>query len=94
MYKKILSTLRRYRATMPHVNPKHQTEIADLKHADDELRRSEEKFRNLFNNSEVGMFRTRLNGSEILDFNEKYLQILGYSSDEFKKQAFRGFMGR
>ena len=29
----------------------------------------------LFNNFEVGMFRTRLHGSEILEFNEKYLKI-------------------
>jgi PAS domain S-box-containing protein/putative nucleotidyltransferase with HDIG domain len=49
-----------------------------------ELRKSEEKFRNLFNNSEVGMFRTRLDGSEILEFNEKYLKILGYSYEEIK----------
>ena len=48
------------------------------------LQQSEKKFRNLFDNSEVGMFRTRLDGSEILDFNEKYLRILNYTRDEIK----------
>jgi PAS domain-containing protein len=48
---------------------KHQAEAA--------LRESEEKFRNLFNNAEMGMFRTRFDGSEILDVNEKFLETLG-----------------
>ena len=43
---------------------------------------SEEKFSNLFNNAEVGMFRTRLDGSEMLDLNEKYLAILGGTREE------------
>jgi len=43
------------------------------------IRESEEKYRSLFNNAEVGMFRTRLDGSEVLDFNDKYLEIFGYT---------------
>jgi PAS domain S-box-containing protein len=46
------------------------------------LQESEEKFRNLFNNAEVGMFRTRLDGSKILEFNKKYLKILNYTREE------------
>ena len=46
------------------------------------LRLSEEKYRSLFNNAEVGMFRIRLDGSEILDFNEKYLEIYGLAREE------------
>ena len=51
--------------------------------------KSEEKFRNLFNSSAVGMFRTQLDGSEVLEFNEKYLKILGYTSDEVKAKSSR-----
>ncbi len=47
-----------------------------------ELRSSEVKFRNLFNNSEIGMFRTRIDGSEILDANEKFLKIFGRAREE------------
>ncbi len=48
------------------------------------LRVSEKKYRNLFNNAEAGMFISRLDGSEILDCNEKFLEILGYTHKEAK----------
>ena len=48
------------------------------------LRESEEKFRNLFNNAETGMFRTRIDGSEILDMNEKFLNIFGRTREEMQ----------
>ena len=48
------------------------------------LAESEAKYLRLFNSAEVGMFRTRLHSSEILDINEKLLQILGYSREEMK----------
>jgi PAS domain S-box-containing protein len=50
--------------------------------AETALRESEEKFRNLFNNAGIGMFRTRLDGSEILDANEKFLEIFGRTREE------------
>ena len=48
------------------------------------LAESEAKYLRLFNSAEVGMFRTRLHSSEILDINEKLLQILGYSREEMQ----------
>lgn len=57
-------------------------DITKQKQIEQTLRASEEKFKNLFNNSEVGMFRTRLDGSEILEFNDKYLSILGKTREE------------
>jgi len=57
-------------------------DISESKRANELLRESEEKYRNLFNNAEVGMFRTRLDGSEILDLNDKFLDICGRTREE------------
>ena len=57
-------------------------DITDRINAENELKKSEEKYRNLFNNSEIGMFRTRLDGSEILEFNRKFLTILKYEPED------------
>ncbi len=59
-------------------------DITERKRVEEALRASEDNYRNLFNNAEIGMFRTRLDGSEILEFNKKYLEILGYTLDEVK----------
>jgi PAS domain S-box-containing protein len=59
-------------------------DITERKQVELNLRESEEKFRALFNNSEVGMFISRLDGSEIFEFNQKYLDILGYTQEEIR----------
>lgn len=56
--------------------------ITHRKRAEEELSEREERYRNLFNNSEVGMFRSRLDGLEILEINEKYLKILNCTREE------------
>jgi PAS domain S-box-containing protein len=50
--------------------------------AEKQLAESELKYRSIFDNSEVAMFRTRLDGSEVLDFNQKFLSILGRTNEE------------
>ena len=57
-------------------------EIVERKRAEEALRESEEVFHNLFNNTEVGMLRTKLDGSEILNANEKFLEICGWRREE------------
>ena len=57
-------------------------DITARKRDEKALRESEEKFRNLFNNSGVAMFRTRLDGWETLDINEKFLEIVGRTRAE------------
>ncbi len=49
--------------------------------AEEELRKSEVRYRELFDRSPVGIFRTRLNG-EIVDGNQALLDLLGYESVE------------
>ena len=58
------------------------TDITESKQADRLLRENEEKYRNLFNNAEIAMFRTKLDGSEVLDVNQKFLEMLEKSREE------------
>jgi PAS domain S-box-containing protein len=55
-------------------------DITARRQAEQALRRSEVKFRNLFENSQVGIFRTRIEDGLILDVNQRLVEIMGYSS--------------
>jgi PAS domain S-box-containing protein len=48
------------------------------------LNESEEKYRSLFENAQVGIYRSALDGSGILEANRKYLDFIGYSLDELR----------
>ena len=50
--------------------------------ADQLLREREEKYRQLFNNAEIAMFRSEFDGSDILDVNQKFLDIVGKTREE------------
>ncbi|MGD2124917.1 MAG: PAS domain S-box protein [Desulfobacteraceae bacterium] len=59
-------------------------DITERKRAEEELRESEEKYRNLFDNAQAGMFRTRISDGKILEANRRAADILGYDSlDDF-----------
>jgi PAS domain S-box-containing protein len=57
-------------------------DITEQKGLQDKLQESEEKYRHLFEKTQAGMYRSRIDGSAILDVNKKWLQILGYSKEE------------
>jgi len=56
--------------------------LYNLRRRSHQLRQNESKFRNIFDNSQVGIFRIRLEDGMILDANQRLLDTLGYTADE------------
>ncbi len=56
-------------------------DISDRKRAEQALRQSEEKYRELFENATYGIFQSKLDGA-LLDVNPALVAMLGYSSKE------------
>ncbi|MBW2603967.1 MAG: response regulator [Deltaproteobacteria bacterium] len=52
--------------------------ISKRKIAEEALKRSEEKYRNLFNNAQVGMYRTRISDGKFVEANDTLAGMLGY----------------
>ena len=56
--------------------------ITERKKAEDMLKESGEKYRNLFNNARVGLFRSRIADGKILECNDLLATMFGYRSRE------------
>jgi PAS domain S-box-containing protein len=61
--------------------------INDLKAAQDAMKESEEKFRNIFENSVVGKSITGIDGS--MSVNRAFCEILGYTEEELKLLSWK-----
>lgn len=55
---------------------------------DDELKKSQQKYMNLFENEAVGMYRSNLDGSALLEVNQALCNILGYTREELLFKPF------
>ena len=53
-------------------------EINYRKVAEEALRESEEKYRNLFNNAQVGLYRTRISDGKFVEANDALARMFGY----------------
>ncbi len=61
--------------------------VTSRKKAEEKIRESEETYRNLFHNAQVGLFRTRISDGKILESNEQLATMFGYDSrEEFMEQ--------
>jgi PAS domain S-box-containing protein len=61
-----------------------------LEKNEQELRNSEEKFRTIFDRAALGITTTGLDGRPV-DFNQRYLEMVGYAPEEIKKMNFEEF---
>ncbi|MBI5118816.1 PAS domain S-box protein [Candidatus Poribacteria bacterium] len=66
-------------------------DITDAKRAEELLRQSEEKYRNLLDTLEIGFYETDLAGN-IIFFNETMSRLLGYSGEELRGMNYRQFI--
>jgi PAS domain S-box-containing protein len=58
------------------------TDITERKRAEKVIRESEEKFRNLYQTAQVGLFRTRISDGKMIECNDRLAQIAGYDKPE------------
>ncbi len=57
------------------------TDLTDLKFTQEELKKAERRYRNMYQNAVQGMFQSRLSG-ELIRVNPSYARLLGYDSVE------------
>ncbi|UCD81419.1 MAG: diguanylate cyclase [Desulfobacterales bacterium] len=57
------------------------TDLTELKATQEELRRTEQRYRSMYQNAVQGMFQARLSG-ELIRVNPSYASMLGYSSPD------------
>ena len=57
-------------------------EITERKQAEKALRESEDKYRNIYHNTQVGLYRSRLSDGKMLMVNNRMAEIFGYDSPE------------
>ncbi|MCX6000048.1 MAG: PAS domain S-box protein [Chloroflexi bacterium] len=55
-------------------------DIAERKRIEEALRRSEEKYRDLFNNAQVALFRMKVSDGTLLEGNDLFVSLAGYGS--------------
>ena len=62
-------------------------DITPLMKAEKALRSSEKKYRDLFEKAQIGMFRSKVDGSGLLDVNAKMCEIFGRTEEEMLAQS-------
>jgi len=55
-------------------------DITERKRAEIIIKDSEKKYKALFNNAQVALFRTRISDGKLIEINERYANMVGYST--------------
>ena len=84
----LLETIAAFIAPVLDARLQRDREEAERKQAEEALRDSEEKYRDLFESNKDGIVLTDMQG-KVLDANNAYLAMLGYDIDEIKKVAYQ-----
>jgi PAS domain S-box-containing protein len=79
-----------YRDGKPHAILGIARDITERKHAEENLRKSEEKYRRIIENIDEGYSETTMDGV-LLFCNESFCRIFGYSREELRTMCFRDF---
>lgn len=58
------------------------SEVVQSAHSQEQIIESEKKFRNLFENAQVGMYRSRITDGKIVESNQRMAEIFDYQSPE------------
>ncbi len=69
------------------------TDVTSLRLLENELRKSEEKYRHLFNSDPNPIFVIDQENLQILDANERAIQHYGYTNSEFQRMTFADIVG-
>src|SRR6478672_5635461 len=85
----------RGKKSMPRAGPSRRTtknhagseDVTNSKRTEEALRKSEERWRSVFENSAIGVALTDLNG-RFLATNPIYQKMLGYTEEEFQTVSF------
>jgi len=79
----LIKELQELQCKYDSLNRSYHNDINQQKHIEETIRLSEEKFRNIFENSLVGISITTIDGK--LKTNKTYCQILGYTEEELSQ---------
>ena len=63
-------------------------DITERRRVEEILRETEEKYRNIFNNVQVGVFQWRLSDGRMLECNDRFAEMFGYDGKEDLLQEF------
>ena len=67
-------------AELHQINKELEHDITKRRQAQEALREAEEKYRNLFTDAQVALFRTRISDGALIEINKRYAEMAGYSS--------------